>query len=372
MLITTKPELITDTLKKVQAIAGKSNDTVSKVVITFKDGTLSAMTTDTAIYRRSAHQIDVDNKQINGRALFPCKKLYEVCSMLPQDKPVTLSVKDDKGILKQGRKRYSFNLEDPQVFPYPEQIDFSESPQFTIDASTLNNAIKAVAFSMGKRTPRVFLNGVNLSLQSKTLTLTASDGHRLARTKETCETAKGEGNIIIPTTAIEEIQKMISGANAESKASIKFTDKKIRVEVDDDTLLSNLIDSKAPNYDAFIPPLKGSPINIDKKAIQDGIKLVGVLSDDRFNKAIFSFERDVLNIKASNEMHEEGDTPIHISYKGEDIQVGVNIKYMREAFSAISSSEIYLYLTENQNKDKTIEIKTPANPETIYVIMPMV
>ena len=100
---------------------------------------------------------------------------------------------------------------------------------------------------------RHYLNGMFISVEDKSITLTASDGHRLATCSNTViENVPSYLSGIIPRKAINEIGKLLSDFTDEIAVSLGSNT--IAVETTNTTFVSKLIDgSDKVNYQRAIP-----------------------------------------------------------------------------------------------------------------------
>ena len=68
--------------------------------------------------------------------------------------------------------------------------------------------LKSVSYAQSVNEERYMLKGVFFQLSQGKLALVATDGRRLAVTKSDIET-KGEGEFILPSLSVNEIEKLI-------------------------------------------------------------------------------------------------------------------------------------------------------------------
>src|SRR5690606_3334972 len=107
------------------------------------------------------------------------KKLGDILKSLPGDQLVSLSANQTKLTLQAGKSKFTLQTLPAEDFPLvQEAADFG--PAFSIPQKMLKLLISQVHFSMAVHDIRYYLNGILFVAEGKSLTLVATDGHRLA------------------------------------------------------------------------------------------------------------------------------------------------------------------------------------------------
>src|SRR5262245_6086627 len=126
-----------------------------------------------------------------GGVTLPAAKLHEIARSLPEDE-VSFKLLDRNQVAIQcGRTKYRIGGQPREEFPGFPEIDAKQGVE--LPGKTLHEMIERVAFAITHEDPRYSLNGALLILDQKTLTLVATDGHRLAFLSKTLE-IKAQGS----------------------------------------------------------------------------------------------------------------------------------------------------------------------------------
>ena len=105
--------------------------------------------------------------------------MIDILRSLPSDQVVSLSAAQSKLTLQGGKSRFTLQTLPAEGFPLVnEAVDFG--PSFSVPQKTLRTLIDQVHFAMAVHDIRYYLNGILFIAEGKTLTLVATDGHRLA------------------------------------------------------------------------------------------------------------------------------------------------------------------------------------------------
>ena len=184
--------------------------------------------------------------ETTGKTAASARKISDLCRLLPDGSDILIYLDGHKLFIESGSGKYSITTQQSEDFPIFD--DAGESSEFKILAPTLRDMIRKTSFSMDSQNWRHYLNGMFLSVEDKAITLTASDGHRLA----TCSNAIIEGvaghlSGIIPRKAVNEIGKLLSDLSDEITVSLGSNT--IAVQTINTAFVSKLIDgSDKVNY----------------------------------------------------------------------------------------------------------------------------
>ena len=81
---------------------------------------------------------------------------------------------------------------------------------FSVPQKTLKDLIDQVHFAMAVHDIRYYLNGILFVAEGKSLTLVATDGHRLALAQATLDVEIPKQEVILPRKTVLELQRLLS------------------------------------------------------------------------------------------------------------------------------------------------------------------
>ena len=137
------------------------------------------------------------------------RKLIDILRSMPTDQVVTLSANQSKLTLQGGKSRFTLQTLPADDFPLvQEAADFG--PAFSVPQKTLKSLINQVHFAMAVHDIRYYLNGILFIAEGKTLTLVATDGHRLAMAQsQLAEDMPSKQEVILPRKTVLELQRLL-------------------------------------------------------------------------------------------------------------------------------------------------------------------
>src|SRR3989344_2540291 len=139
--------------------------------------------------------------------------------ILPSAQVVSLPANQNKLTLQGGKSRFVLQTLPAEDFPLvQEAADFG--PAFSIPQKTLKLLISQVHFAMAVHDIRYYLNGILFVAEGKTLTLVATDGHRLALSQATLDVEMPKQEVILPRKTVLELQRLLKddGKGKEGEA----------------------------------------------------------------------------------------------------------------------------------------------------------
>ena len=179
---------------------------LANVLVRKTGGTIEFTTSDLEIQVRTSAELGGDSS--NFATTVGARKLIDILRSMPSDQTVTLSATQSKLTLAGGKSRFTLQTMPADDFPLvQESADFG--PMFSVPQKTLKNLIAQVHFAMAVHDIRYYLNGILFVAEGKSLTLVATDGHRLALAQATLETEIPKQEVILPRKTVLELQRLL-------------------------------------------------------------------------------------------------------------------------------------------------------------------
>ena len=140
----------------------------------FKGDEVRMLATDLEVALRSRCQAAVAK---GGSLTLPAKKLYEIVKALPE---TDVRIQEDKNGVKVAADRFDSRMQTLPREDFPTLPDVSGKARATLPRTALREMVAKTQFAITGEDTRYFLNGAKFVLRPQSLTLVATDGHRLA------------------------------------------------------------------------------------------------------------------------------------------------------------------------------------------------
>jgi len=327
--------------------------------------TLTIVATDMEIaLQYTLTQVDIASQ---GVALIPAGKLSEIVNNSPDD-TLTLETTGDTTAIKGSDANYKvfgYNAEE-----FPPVSGFEGSPDFSISAGSLRTLLDRTRFAAAKEMTRYAINGVLFEKKGKKLMLVATDGHRLAQTKDDVTSEGKDVSAVVPIKAINLIERLLT--DPEQTVSLQFKENKLFVQVSSETggvtatMSTALVEGTFPPYNDVIPKDSDKKVTINKDRFLSAVRRAALLTNEESKGVRLAFGAGTLSISSRAPEMGEAKIDLPVEYAGESIEIGFNPVYLMDALKVADQETL------------TFEIKTPnkpgllkSGPGFLYVVMPV-
>ena len=198
--------------------------------------------------------------------------------------------------------------------------------------------------------------------ETNTLTMVATDGHRLALSTIPSQLPITKG-FTLPRKAAEELIRLIKPE--DSNLNIDISDKTLTVSTTHSTIQMRLLDGDYPNWKKVIPTNPATTITLNKKDLISSIRRVQVFTTDQNKGITIAISPNEMILSASHPDLGQATDMLPIDYSGDNIIFIINADYLLEALSQFNESVTLNYHEEGA------PIVFRESPGYFNLIMPM-
>ncbi|MCB4792234.1 MAG: DNA polymerase III subunit beta [Elusimicrobia bacterium] len=302
-----------------------------------------------------------------GSITIPAKRFSDIVRELNDDKNIEIKTDESNEINIKCEKSHFVLMGLPKA-DYPVLPSFPKEGAFTVSQPVLKKMLRRTVFSASMDETRYVLNGVYLILEEENLKMVATDGRRLSYIYKSGMDKKIERRAIIPSKAVNELQRVLASDDEKEEVKIGLTENQIAFQFSLITIISRLIEGTFPNYEQVIPKKFESQIKVNTKNILSAVRQMALLVSDKTSIVKFFFANNVLRISASAAGLGSGEVELDIDYKGQKLEIAFNPSFLIDIFKNIDEDELYFELTSSLNP----AVVRPVNDKNyICVVMPM-
>ncbi len=295
------------------------------------------------------------------------KKLIDILRSLPADQICSLSSSNGKLTLQAGKSRFTLQTLPAEDFPLvQESADFG--PSFSVPQATLRGLINQVHFAMAVHDIRFYLNGILFVAEGNTLTLVATDGHRLALAQATLDVEMPKQEVILPRKTVLELQRLLKDKDEAAAIEMRFSSNQARFAFSGMEFVTKLVEGKFPDYNRVIPKGHKHQLVLGRAPLLASLQRAAILTSEKFKAVRLSFHENLLTIAASNAEQEEAKEEIEIDYSGDKIETGFNVTYLTEVLANMPQEMVALDLNDSAS---SALFSIPERSDFKYVVMPM-
>ncbi|HVO38643.1 MAG TPA: DNA polymerase III subunit beta [Spirochaetia bacterium] len=347
-----------------EVISSKNSLSVlSNVLLTVSKKELSLHATDLKVGFETS--LPVETVQEGTTTAF-CDKLQGILRSLPEGDVELEQIDATMLRIRPLSKKIDFQLRCIPSDKYPELARVADSQYFDFPQKDFIDMVSKTLFAVSDDETRYFMNGIFLEKRDDNLIMVATDGRRLAfisrRIPIRMENLKG---IILPPKILTIVRKLSSG---EGSLSLALTDKNVFIRMGATNLSSNLIDGQFPDYRRVIPDAQRFRAVVERRALEDALRRVSLLVEQKSRKVVFSLAGDVLTILSRESELGIASEEVPCEYEGPEMSLAVNCLYMSEPLRELSCDTVSL---EFSDVNKAITLKPQPEDGYLNIIMPM-
>ena len=293
------------------------------------------------------------------------RKLIDILRSLPDDQLITLSSAQSKLMLQAGKSRFTLQTLPAEDFPLVnEAADYG--PAFAVPQQTLKNLINQVHFAMAVHDIRYYLNGILFVAEGKTLTLVATDGHRLGLAQAQLQSDMPKQEVILPRKTVLELQRLLR--DEDTPIELRFAGNQAKFAFSGMEFVTKLVEGKFPDYNRVIPKNHKNAIVLGRAPLLASLQRAAIMTSEKFKGVRVNVEPGNLRIASSNAEQEEAKEEIEVDYNGDAIEIGFNVTYLIDALANLTQEMVKLEL---QDSNSSALITVPEQAGFKYVVMPM-
>jgi DNA polymerase III subunit beta len=355
-------------LTALQAVAGiverrHTLPILANVLLRKNGPRIEFTTSDLEIQVRTAAELGGDAGSFASTV--GARKLIDILRTLPPDQVVTLSSNQNKLTLSGGKSRFTLQTLPADDFPLVnEAVDFG--PAFAVPQKTLKSLINQVHFAMAVHDIRYYLNGILFVAEGRTLTLVATDGHRLALAQATLEADIPKQDVILPRKTVLELQRLLK--DEDTPIELRFAGNQAKFSFSGMEFVTKLVEGKFPDYNRVIPKVLKNSLTLGRAPLLSSLQRAAILTSEKFKAVRVNVEPGLLRLSASNAEQEEAKEELEVDYNGDAIEIGFNVTYLIDALANSSAEMVKLEL---QDSSSSALFSLPDQPGFKYVVMPM-
>jgi len=305
--------------------------------------------------------------QVPGSAILPLSRFG---SILRESSDATLQLEADGQSTTVRGERSEFKLpgENPQEFP--TVADFTDTAFHELSARLLREMIRRTIFATDNESSRYALGGVLLEMGPEKIIAVGTDGRRLAKMEVPARSegghTSGENMTIVPSKAMQLIERAISDGDAEIQLAARAND--ILIRGPRATIYSRLVEGRFPKWRDVFPQRSGvSRVELTVGPLYSAVRQAAIVTSEESRGVDFAFESGMLVL--SGRVAEVGQSRVElpIAYDGPAISITLDPRYVSDFLKVLDSEKV----VSIELKDAESAAVCSTDDGYGYVIMPL-
>ena len=362
-------------LQLVSNVVGsrKTMPILQNVLLEATSGKIHLTTTNLDLGIRCSIKAEVAEE---GSTTLPVKDLSRIVKELADMEVSVESADNSKSTISTRGSVFNLIGIDSKEFPPLPELEKSKSVELKVEE--LAQMLKSVSYAQSVNEERYMLKGVFFQMEKGNLSLVATDGRRLAVSQKQISNEEVQGEFILPSLTVSEIEKLPKTGEA---ISLSFTDRQVSFDlpVEEEKssesgfvgsiyFVSKVVEGKYPNYKQVIPKDDFKEAKVERELMQECVTRASLVSDERITLRIKANEMEISGQSLLGDACES----LPISYEGEESTVSFNPKFLMDPLRAIQVDQISFEFRDDMSpgvfKVSPEDLKLP---KTLCVVMPI-
>ena len=301
-----------------------------------------------------------------GATTLPVKKLFGIVRELTGEIEIET---DDKNLSSIRSGSSFFKIHGLAADEFPPLPKFKDDKKVSLPQENIRGMIRKTSFAVSTDESRYVLNGIFISLKEGKMTFVATDGRRLALVDEEVDISeKSAGEFIVPAKAVNELNRLLQD---KGDVELKFGENQASFALKNETgfsvlLITKLIEGNYPNYRQVIPGEAKERIGVGREELVQALRRAEIMTSEKANSVKLAFGKNLLTITANSPEVGEARETMAINYKGKELAIAFNPRYLIDPLNALTEDEVFIELIDELSPG-VVKINGPF----LYVVMPM-
>lgn len=299
------------------------------------------------------------------------KNFKAMINKLPR-KTATISIIGTKAKIESGSTSYNLDILDHQEFYQFPTID-ENAKKIQIHPEQLLEMYRRTSYAAAaKDSGRPCLTGVQHKVSDKVFSTVATDRHQMGKAvTELDDESNADGvSATIPAKSIEEIKKHLKDTRT---VTIYFLESQVIFEFDNWMTYARILSDEYPNTDRMVPKEFTTEAQYRVKDIYDMVDRSLLLYESDASGASLKIKPSLKQTRILSSEDGRGDfkeDAAAIEAVGEDLHIGVNLRYILEALKTYDPTEIVKFQFLGNMRPFMIR-KVNGNDNNFNLVLPV-
>jgi len=341
---------------------------LGNVLVDAEGAELRLTATDMEVGLRSRCEASVAKP---GHLTVPAKTLFEIVKNLPD---TDVRIEQDRAGVRVSADRFDSRLQTLPADDYPSLPAGVDEYRDVIDGASLRHMIRKTQFAITAEDTRYFLNGALFVLRPGSMSLVATDGHRLALVTVPrnggAASGAGEGEevrVLLAKKTLGELERLL--AEGESEVHFSHTENHQFFKIGPRLLISRTNEGQFPAYDRVIPRANDQRVDFERDRLAGAIRRVKLLSNERSRAVKLQFEPGQAEVTAATEIGDAREVLL-VEYGGPSLQICFNAQYILDFLNVVETEQVVLEFKDAASQ-AVLRPVAAEGYDYLYVVMPM-
>ncbi|MDO4736293.1 MAG: DNA polymerase III subunit beta, partial [Bacteroidia bacterium] len=242
----------------------------------------------------------------------------------------------------------------------------------TMKAETLAEGINSTLYATADEELRPVMNGIFFDIAQDSLTLVASNAHKLVYYKRTDINGNAPTSFILPKKPANLLKTNLAKVT-DKDVEISFDSKNAYFKCEHFLIVCRLVEGTYPAYKSVIPKNNDNVITITRSELLNATKRVSVCANQATGQIIFKLSDNKIEISAQDvDFSISAHETLQCEYQGAPMEIGFKSGFFIEILSNLPYDTICIKLAD-PGRAALIQPAVATEPyeEICALLMPM-
>ena len=331
------------------------------VLFELSDNSLSLTGYNLEIGIRTTVQVDTGE---DGNIVINAKRLGEILRKMPSGNVEIIIENNNSAVIKCGRTKMSIMCMGADEYPQVPQAVTENG--FSMPQKVLKSMISQTSYACAVSDTKPIFTGCLFEIKNNTLSVVGMDGLRIAVRQEPL--THDDTKFIVPSKSLDELSHLLADED-DSNITICLELNQISFKFGKYTMISRLINGDFLDYSKYIATNSTNIVDLNvSEMIKTLDRAMLVISEKVKLPLRCEFSSDTLTLSCTTSLGSFNEQ-ISIKYGGEPFIIGLNTKFLLDAFKATDCSDVKFIITGKSVEPVLLVPK--EGTEFTFLIMPM-
>lgn len=254
---------------------------------------------------------------------------------------------------------------------YPSAPAMGEnSVRLSMPADVLASGISASLFAAADDEIRPVMCGIYFDLTPESITMVASDGHKLSRCRDFSVKGAEKSAFILPKKPANLLKNLLAKESG-NETMIEFDDRFAVFSLENYKLVCRLIEGRYPNYNSVIPQNNPRKITADRAAMLGALRRVALFSSQVSLVKLHIQDGNMVISAQNNDFSTFAEESLVCSYDGAPMNIGFSASFLIDILNNIPGAEVVIELADPSRAGVMFPAEQQENQELLMLLMPM-
>jgi DNA polymerase-3 subunit beta len=240
----------------------------------------------------------------------------------------------------------------------------------SVPTKVLSSGISCSLFATADDEVRPVMCGVYFDFTPESITMVASDGHKLVRCRDYSVTGAEKSAFILPKKPATLLKNLL-GKEEQEDVYVEFDGRFAMFDMGDYKLVSRLFDGRYPNYNSVIPQNNPHKLTVDRAAMISTLRRVAIFSSQVSLIKLHLEENKVVISAQDTDFSTSAEESIACSYNGASMNIGFRASFLIDILNNTPGQDVVIELADPSRAGVIVPAEQVDKQELLMLLMPM-